>query len=75
MKKFLSLVCCFLLMLSMFGCGKQETQETDTGAAGQPEEMADTTRLDSAAGEDTTAADTTAGIVEDSTASEETTGQ
>jgi len=70
MKKFLSLVCCFLLMLSMFGCGKQETQETDTGAAGQPEEMADTTRLDSAA-----AADTTAGVVEDSTVLEETTGQ
>jgi len=70
MKACLSLLFCFLLILSMAGCGQQETQEPDTGAAGQPEEVADTTRLDSAAG-----VDSAAGMTEDTTASEEAAGE
>lgn len=72
MKRCLVLTLSFLLLLTLFGCAKQETGETDTGAAGQPEEMADTTRLDSAAGMDlTTEMDSAAEPTEDSAGSEE----
>lgn len=46
---FISLACLMLLLVA-FGCG-QKADEQDTGAAGHPEEMADSTRLDSAATE------------------------
>lgn len=51
MKKFLVLSLCLAITASFFaGCGKQETQEpANTPAAGNVEEMADSTRLDSAA--------------------------
>ena len=48
MKRLFVSLACLLLILSVFGCGKQ-AEEQDTGAAGHPEEMADSTRLDSAA--------------------------
>ncbi len=50
MKKLLVLALCLLFAASfMFGCGTQETgEDTEPAAGGQPEEMADTTRLDSA---------------------------
>jgi hypothetical protein len=49
MKKFLVVFVCLLFAASLLvGCGQKEAQE-DTSAAGQPEEMADTTRMDSAA--------------------------
>ena len=47
MKNYLAFVTCLLLLLSLFACGQQETKEPDPGAAGQAEEVADTTRLDS----------------------------
>jgi len=51
MKKLLMLTCCFVLAASFFaGCGQEEAQEpADTPAAGAVEEVADSTRLDSAA--------------------------
>jgi len=49
MKKFLVLALCLLFAASfMFACGKQETEQTEPAAGGHPEEMADTTRMDSA---------------------------
>jgi hypothetical protein len=48
MKRLFVSLACLLLILSAFGCGKK-VEEKDTGAAGHPEEMADSTRLDSAA--------------------------
>ena len=41
------LICCLLLALAMPGCGKKKAQPRP-GAAGQAEEIADSTRLDSA---------------------------
>ena len=43
---FVSLACLALILFAL-GCGQKV--EEDTGAAGHPEEMADSTRLDSAA--------------------------
>ena len=50
MKKLLVLALCLLFAASfMYGCGKQETgEDTEPAAGGHPEEMADTTRMDSA---------------------------
>lgn len=51
MRKFLAIVLCGLFMMSLItSCGQKEEagQQTETPAAGQPEELADTTRLDSA---------------------------
>ena len=49
MKRTIALLICLLLAMSLFGCGTEEAdQPEDTGAAGHPEEVADTTRLDSA---------------------------
>ena len=50
MKRCFTLMLCLMLLASFIGCAKEEAGETETGAAGQAEEMADTTRLDSAAG-------------------------
>lgn len=75
MRTCLALVLCILLTLSFFGCGKKEAEPADAGAAGQPEEMADTTRLDSAVGVDSMAGmDSLAGATEDTSASEGSTG-
>ena len=50
MKKLLVLLLCLAFGVAiMAGCGtKEEPAQTDTSAAGHPEEMADTTRMDSA---------------------------
>jgi len=50
MKKLLILTLCLLFAASlMYGCGQQEAeQKAEPAAGGQPEEMADTTRMDSA---------------------------
>jgi len=78
MKNCLAIAACVLLMLSLFACGQQETKEPDPGAAGQAEEVADTTRLDSAAIE---VVDSAAAAVEEAVeetveeAVEEVTGQ
>lgn len=50
MKKLLVFALCLLFAASfMYGCGKQETgEDTEPAAGGHPEEMADTTRMDSA---------------------------
>lgn len=61
MRKFLVLCFCLLFALSLInGCGQKKEADTDTSAAGHPEEMMDSTRMDSAAME----ADTT-GVVEE----------
>ena len=66
MKNCLAIAACMLLMLSLFACGQQETKEPDPGAAGQAEEVADTTRLDSAAIEVVdSAAEVVEGVVEE----------
>ena len=69
MKKLLVLMFCFLLMASFMGCGqKAEEGADDTAAHGQAEEVADTTRMDSAAVDsmmpDTTMMDTAAAAEE-----------
>jgi len=63
MKKLLVLGLCLLFAASfMYGCGKQETgEDTEPAASGHPEEMADTTRMDSA----TDVVDSLAGEVKD----------
>jgi PBP1b-binding outer membrane lipoprotein LpoB len=49
MKKLLILALCLLFAVSlMYGCGKKEAEQKAEPAGGQPEEMADTTRMDSA---------------------------
>lgn len=50
MKRIFILGLCLLFTLSVLsGCGqKQEGTKTEATAAGQPEEMADSTRMDSA---------------------------
>ena len=49
MKRLLIVFACGLLMLALLaGCGKKEDATHDTSAAGHPEEMADSTRMDSA---------------------------
>ncbi|MCD6249190.1 MAG: hypothetical protein J7J98_02500 [candidate division Zixibacteria bacterium] len=66
MKNCLAIAACVLLMLSLFACGQQETKEPDPGAAGQAEEVADTTRLDSAVIEVVdSAAEVVEGVVEE----------
>ena len=62
MKRTAALFCCLLLALSIIaGCSAKEEPTPQPGAAGQPEEIADTTRMDTAPAEtvpiDTTAAD------------------
>ena len=53
MKKLLAIVMCLALgTMFLVGCGKKEGTKTNS-AAGQPEEMADTTRMDSAMMNDT----------------------
>ncbi len=68
MKKFLTTFFCLLFVVSLLaGCGTKEKAEP-TPAAGAPEEMADTTRMDSAmpdAPEGMVMDDTTA-VVDDS---------
>jgi hypothetical protein len=53
MKKLVILTLCLLFALAMVaGCGQQEAEEAeDTSAVGAPEEVMDTTRMDSAAAE------------------------
>ncbi|MCX6834578.1 MAG: hypothetical protein NTW07_05495 [candidate division Zixibacteria bacterium] len=48
MRKYLLVSLCGLFVVVVSGCGKDKSKETPPGAAGQPEEMADSTRLDSA---------------------------
>jgi|GEM_PF-1951599 len=49
MKRFLIVIACSLLMLALLGgCGTKEEATPDTSAAGHPEEVADSTRMDSA---------------------------
>jgi hypothetical protein len=64
MKRFLVICLCLLFVLSLLtGCGqKKETEQTTP--AGQPEEMMDSTRMDSAAA-DTMPMDTTAPAMEE----------
>ena len=64
MKRILTVCLCLLFVLSFLnGCGKKQEAETDT-PAGQPEEIMDSTRMDSAA-PDTLAVDTTVPEVEE----------
>ena len=46
MKKLMLLLFCMALLVSGIGCGEKE--KTETPAAGQPGEVADETRMDSA---------------------------
>jgi len=49
MKRFLVLLCVLALAFTLIaGCSSQEETPKETGAAGHPEEVADSTRLDSA---------------------------
>jgi len=48
MRKYLLVLLCGLFVAVVTGCGKEKSKEPQPGAAGQPEEMADSTRLDSA---------------------------
>jgi hypothetical protein len=48
MRKYLLVLLCGLFVVVVTGCGKDKSKETQPGAAGHPEEMADSTRLDSA---------------------------
>jgi len=49
MKKFLLLTLVALFMISLLiGCGQEAETPAEDSGAGQPEEVADTTRLDSA---------------------------
>ena len=64
MKRILTFCLCLLFVLSFLnGCGKKQETETDT-PAGQPEEIMDSTRMDSAA-PDTMAMDTLVPEVEE----------
>ncbi|MFZ5981425.1 MAG: hypothetical protein ACOYVF_12430 [Candidatus Zixiibacteriota bacterium] len=64
MKKILVLCFCLLFALSLLnGCGQKKEAEPDTSAAGHPEEVMDSTRMDSAAME-VTPVDTT-GVMEE----------
>jgi len=74
MKKFVAGLLSIMLVLAILGCGKQEAEQPDTGAAGQAEEAADTTRLDSAAVVDTTAVDTAAEVMEEAAETEAPSG-
>ena len=50
MKKLLVLTLLLVFVLSLaIGCGQQKEEAGDTSAAGAPEEVMDTTRMDSAA--------------------------
>lgn len=49
MKKLFLLLLCSLFVLALVGCGqKSEGEAEDTSAGGHVDEMADTTRMDSA---------------------------
>ena len=48
MTRFLFALLFVLSIAAMSGCGKRESNQPQPGAAGHPEEMADSTRLDSA---------------------------
>ena len=66
MKKFLVLALCLALGLTfLVGCGKKEAEQTEPAAGGHAEEMADSTRMDSAAGALEEAVDTAAAAVEE----------
>ena len=55
MRKFLiGFVCVFVIASMFLACGQKEESGEDHSAAGQPEEMADSTRMDSAAMMDST---------------------
>ena len=70
MKRILVICLCLLFVLSLLnGCGQKKEAEQDT-PAGQPEEMMDSTRMDSAV-PDTMAVDTMAPEMEE----EEPTGE
>ena len=48
-KRFLTICFCLLFVLSLLsGCGQKKETPKDTSPAGQPEEMMDSTRMDSA---------------------------
>lgn len=60
MKKFLLSLMLLMFMVSLIvGCGEKADTPADNAPSGEPEEVADTTRLDEAATEATEAADTT----------------
>ncbi len=64
MKKVLLLALCLALGLTfLVGCGEQEAEQTEPAAGGHAEEMADSTRMDSAAVE--AAVDTAAAAAEE----------
>jgi hypothetical protein len=48
MMRFLFSLVCGLFLVAVCGCGTRENKQPQPGAAGHPEEMADSTRLDSA---------------------------
>ena len=48
MKQLLTLLCCMLLAFAIFAGCSSEQEGTEQGAAGQPEEMQDTTRMEAA---------------------------
>jgi len=48
MSRFLFALLCGVGIIVMSGCGKSEKRQPQPGAAGHPEEVADSTRLDSA---------------------------
>ncbi len=71
MKKLAAILTCLMVLAVLVGCGQQEEpQPGDTGAAGHADEVADSTRMDSAAG-----LDTAAEMPEDTAATEEPAGQ
>ena len=64
MRRLLAMLCVLALASCVVvGCGSEETPEKEAGAAGHPEEVVDTTRLDSAVS-DTAAVDTAAEAVD-----------
>ena len=58
-RKVLALLACLLLVLSVIGgCSAEKEPPAQPGAAGQPEEIADSTRMDSVADSIVTEAET-----------------
>ena len=48
MRNYLLILLCGLFVVVVSGCSKEKGDKAKPGAAGHPEEMADSTRLDSA---------------------------